>query len=152
MYRICKIFDVECGHILSKHKEKCKNPHGHSRKIEIRITAETLDTNDMIFDFKVFKLALGEYLDSFDHAIMVNNQSPEYDFYIKHYERVIGFDNCDPTTEVMAQQIYDHIKTELAKGLTYKSTNNNAYCFNDGIVLEKVRVWETASTWAEYYE
>jgi len=143
---------VECGHILSKHKEKCKNPHGHSRKIEISISANELDDNDMICDFKVFKLALGEYLDTFDHAILVNNKSAEFEFYEKHYERVIGFDNCDPTTEVMASQIYNFVKEEISKGLEYKSSQNNDYSFNKNIKLDKVRVWETASTWAEYFE
>lgn len=150
MYRICKTFEIESGHFLSKHKEKCKNPHGHTRKIEIIIRASGLDENDMVFDFKAFKLAFGEFIDQFDHAMIVNTASPDFEFYKKHYERVIGTDNVDPTTEVLAKLMFDFINTELSKGKTYKSTKGFSYKFPKGIVLERVRVWETPSTWAEF--
>ena len=48
MYRICKTFEVENAHMLSKHPEKCKFPHGHSRKIEVVISAAQLDSADMV--------------------------------------------------------------------------------------------------------
>ena len=33
-YRICKSLEVENGHMLAKHPDKCRFPHGHTRKIE----------------------------------------------------------------------------------------------------------------------
>ena len=150
MYRICKTFEIENGHFLSKHKEKCKNPHGHTRKIEVIIRASGLDENDMVFDFKAFKLAFGDFIDQFDHAMIVNSASPDFAFYKQHYERVIGTDNVDPTTEVLAKLMFDHIQKELAKGKSYQSTLGHEYRFPKGVVLERLRVWETSSTWAEY--
>ena len=151
MYRICKTFEIESGHFLSKHKEKCKNPHGHTRKIEIIVKAPGLDENDMVFDFKAFKLAFGEFIDQFDHAMIVNSASPDFAFYQKHYERVIGTENVDPTTEVLSKLMFDFIEKELGKEKSYKSTLGHEYRFPKNIVLERVRVWETPSTWAEYY-
>jgi hypothetical protein len=61
-YRICKAFRVENAHMLSKHPEKCKFPHGHSRRVEVVLSAETLDAADMVCDFKAVKLAIGEFM------------------------------------------------------------------------------------------
>lgn len=54
-YRICRIFEIENGHILSKHPEKCRFPHGHTRRVEIVFEADDLDANDMVCDFKVLR-------------------------------------------------------------------------------------------------
>ena len=61
-YRICKTFEVENGHMLSKHPDKCRFPHGHTRKIELVLEADALDGNDMVCDFKAVKEAVGEFL------------------------------------------------------------------------------------------
>ena len=34
-YRICKTLEIENGHMLSKHPDKCRFPHGHTRKVEL---------------------------------------------------------------------------------------------------------------------
>ena len=39
-YRICKSLEIENGHMLSKHPDKCRFPHGHTRKVEFVIEAE----------------------------------------------------------------------------------------------------------------
>src|SRR5947209_8102903 len=33
-FRICKTIEIENGHMLSKHPDKCRFPHGHSRRVE----------------------------------------------------------------------------------------------------------------------
>ena len=63
MYRVCKTFDIESGHMISKHPSRCRYPHGHTRKIELVLAAEELNTGDMVVDFKWVKLAVGELLD-----------------------------------------------------------------------------------------
>ena len=54
-YRICKRFEVESGHMLSRHPARCKFPHGHTRTIEVVLEAGTLDANNMVCDFKAIK-------------------------------------------------------------------------------------------------
>ena len=44
-YRICKTLEIENGHMLTHHPDKCRFPHGHSRKVEIIIEADELDLN-----------------------------------------------------------------------------------------------------------
>ena len=41
--------------MLSKHPDKCRFPHGHTRKVECVLVADTLDENEMVCDFKVVK-------------------------------------------------------------------------------------------------
>jgi hypothetical protein len=41
-YRICKTFEIENGHMLSKHPDKCRFPHGHTRKVEFTLEADAL--------------------------------------------------------------------------------------------------------------
>ena len=92
-HRICKSIEVENGHMLSKHPDKCQFPHGHSRKVEIVIESAELDENQMVCDFKIIKVALEEWLDRFDHALCMNTDDPAYtDFKARYGDRVIGFE------------------------------------------------------------
>ena len=153
MYRVCKTFEVENAHMLSKHPEKCKFPHGHSRKIELVVSASKLDEADMVCDFKVIKELMTDFLDTLDHAMCVNTADPGYKHLLALYgERIIKFENEDPTTEVIAKLIYDHFKTalrEYASGQTLKAI---PYDLRANLRIVKVRLWETNSSWAEYWE
>jgi 6-pyruvoyltetrahydropterin/6-carboxytetrahydropterin synthase len=147
-YRICKSIEVENGHMLSKHPDKCQFPHGHTRKVEIVMESSELDENQMVCDFKIIKTALGEWLDRFDHALCMNTDDPAYaDFKARYGDRVIGFEHQDPTTELMAKTIFDHATQALAE---YASSENARYPLRPEVRLVSVRVWETTSSWAEY--
>jgi len=148
MFRICKSLEIENGHMLSKHPDKCRFPHGHTRKVEFVLEAAALDENEMVCDFKIIKEAVGEWLDTFDHAMCMNTADPAYQEFKQRYgERVIGFENQDPTTEVMAKTIFDHAASALA---SYAGRGDTRYPLNPGVRLVRVRVWETTSSWAEY--
>jgi len=146
-YRICKSFEVESGHMLSKHAERCRFPHGHSRRIEVVLSAGHLDDHDMVCDFKAVKMAVGEYLDRFDHAMAINSEDPFLPALRKASERVIVFDHTDPTTEVMAKAIFDFVENRISGD---GSNHGEKYQFPAGLRLERVRVWETSTSWAEY--
>lgn len=99
-YRVCKMIEIENAHMLSKHPDKCRFPHGHTRRVEIVLEADDLDANGMVCDFKIVKTAIGEYLNGFDHALCMNTDDPMYPTFKKAYgERVIGFASTEPTTE-----------------------------------------------------
>jgi 6-pyruvoyltetrahydropterin/6-carboxytetrahydropterin synthase len=147
-YLICKTFEIENGHLLTKHPDKCKFPHGHTRKVEIYLTADDLDAHEMVCDFKIPKLVIGEYLDSLDHAMCINKEDPMYPVFEKEYNpRVIPYDG-DPTTEVMAHEIYQVFK----KGLKDYVRDKYPYILRESVRLMKVVVWETTSSFAEYWE
>ena len=93
--------------------------------------AENLDTNGMVCDFKVIKDAVGEYVDSFDHALCINTEDPMYETLKNAYgERVIEFKATEPTTEVMAKAIFDECTTRLEQ---YRQTEGNRYSLRDQV-------------------
>jgi len=150
LYRVCKSFEVESGHMLSKHPGRCRFPHGHSRRVDLVLSCETLDERDMVCDFKAVKLAVSEFLDSFDHAMAVNSQDPNLPALKEADQRVVVFEGVDPTTEVMAERIYRFLETRIAAGGTYVDDAGLEFSLRPGVTLERVRVTETSSSWAEF--
>jgi 6-pyruvoyltetrahydropterin/6-carboxytetrahydropterin synthase len=147
-YRICKTFEIENGHMLSKHPAKCKFPHGHTRKVECVLEADDLDGNDMVCDFKVLKETMEDFLEQYDHSMCMNTEDPKYtDLKSAYGDRVIGFPATDPTTEVMARTILDHLESHLKE---YAAKENPGYPLRRSVRVVKVRVWETSNSWAEF--
>lgn len=137
-FRIAKSFTIESGHLLSKHPGACRFPHGHSRTVEIIVVSDVLNGADMVCDFKAVKTAAAAAVDRFDHAFALNTADPRFaELRAAYGDRVIGFENTDPTTEVLAREIFRHVQPQLAVV---------------GVRLERVRVTETASSWGEYWE
>jgi len=149
-FRISKSFEIESGHILSKHPDKCRFPHGHSRTVEIVLSADRLDGNDMVCDFKALKEAIHAFLDSWDHALCLNSNDANRAFYEKTYgERIVVFPATDPTSEVMAKAIFDEVKRRLP---TAGQSSGARYAVPAHVRVERVRITETSSSWAEYSE
>lgn len=149
-YRICKTFEVESGHMLSKHLDLCKFPHGHSRKVEFVLEASDLNQNEMVCDFKVLYDAIGDYIKSFDHSICVNTNDPNFQKLKEAFgERVVAFEDKDPTTEVIAKRIFDEAKKRIA---AYAANPQARYPIGHRLRVVSVRVWETSCSWAEYSE
>jgi len=151
VYRVCKSFEIESGHMLSKHPGRCKYPHGHSRRVDLVIRASSLDERDMVCDFKALKLAVGAYLDTYDHALMVHSRDPILGTLSEGQQsRVIVCEDEDPTTEVMARRIYEHVSATLSRRGSYQDDKGDSFALGAGLTLERVRVTETPSSWAEY--
>lgn len=149
-YRICKSFEIENGHMLSKHPDLCKFPHGHSRKVEFILETSELDENDMVCDFKILKEAMKDFLNTLDHALCMNTDDPMYTKLKEAYgDRIIDFPNEDPTTEVIAKLIHDTLKIKLKE---YAANPDAKYPLSSDLKIIRVRLWETSSAWAEYSE
>jgi 6-pyruvoyltetrahydropterin/6-carboxytetrahydropterin synthase len=147
-YRIRKTLEIENGHMLSLHPDKCRFPHGHTRKVEFTLEADELDASGMVCDFKIIKEAVGDYLDTFDHALCMNTADKMYPVFKEAYgDRIIGFENTEPTTEVMAKAFFDACTRHLRD---YTAAPTAAYTLRESVKLVSVRVWETSSSWAEY--
>ena len=138
MYTICCSFPFDCGHFLFRSdSEICNTPHGHSWKADIVLSSEKLNNKNMVMDYLDLEKVVKEYIDRFDHAMLINTDSPHHEYFSKNCKRVIPFKSTDPTTEVIAETLYSFIGKEINK-------------IDPNIELEKVRVWETNSAWAEF--
>jgi len=147
-YSIAKTLTFESGHLLSKHRGRCRFPHGHSRTVEIVLESDQLDANDMVCDFKAVKRAMEAFLDRWDHALCVNTNDPEFDHLNRTYgERIVAFQATDPTTEVMARTIHDALQESLKTAALDPAAE---YPVPRDIRINRVRVSETATSWAEY--
>ena len=146
-FRICRSFVVESGHMLSKHPEACRYPHGHTRRIEVVVSGEGLDANDMVCDFKALKMALEHQIEALDHAMALNSGDPLLASMQGVYpQSLVIFENEDPTTEVLARWLFQTVDRILKEGFS-----EGHYTIPAGsVTLERVRVWETPNSWAEY--
>lgn len=133
--------------MLSRHPEACRFPHGHTRTVEVVVAGDNLDENGMLVDFKALKLALESHIDRYDHALAVNASDPFLPRLAEAYpdEAIVVFDG-EPTTEAIAREIFEFASRILREGF-----ESGAYRIPAGqVALERVRVWETPSSWAEF--
>ena len=149
-YRISKTFEIESGHMLSKHPDLCRFPHGHSRRVEVVFETDSLDQNDMVCDFYALKDSVRICLDKLDHAICVNTQDSHFTQLKAAFgDRVVEFEGMDPTSEVMAKNIFDIVRARLA-ALTCNPSAK--FPVRATVRVVKIRLWETSRSWAEYSE
>jgi 6-pyruvoyltetrahydropterin/6-carboxytetrahydropterin synthase len=152
MYRVCKAFEVESGHMLFKHPGRCRFPHGHTRRIEIVVASPTLDDADMVCDFKALKLAVASAMDRLDHSMALNSQDPAVQALTESDRgsgaRLVIFEDQDPTTEVLAKHIYEVVQNAVGK--RFRSHDGHEYALSASLIVERVRVSETSTSWAEY--
>lgn len=151
-YKICKSFTIESGHMLSKHPERCRYPHGHTRTVEFVLESDHLNAWDMVVDFKALKLAVKDEVNRFDHRMALNSADPTLSsLRTVHPDSVIEFVGQDPTTEVLAKHFYDFTTALLGKGSIATSPEGGTYEIPaQSVRLIRVRVTETPSSWAEY--
>lgn len=137
--------------MLSKHPERCRYPHGHSRTIEVVVASDSLDANGMVLDFKALKLALKANIDRYDHAMAINSQDPLRQAIEAVYpDSLIVFDDQEPTTEAIAKEIYDFASALFSSGFQVEKNGVHYEILAGRVRLERVRVWETETSWAEY--
>ena len=149
-FRIAKTFEVEYGHRLSKHPEKCRFPHGHSLRIEVVARGRELNDHDMLCDYKALKMVVVDVVERLDHAMALNSSDPQLEGLAAIGERVLLFDDCDPTTEVLARWIFEQMAERLAADGSVQTPSGADYEIPEDLELERVRVWETSKSWGEY--
>jgi 6-pyruvoyltetrahydropterin/6-carboxytetrahydropterin synthase len=147
-FRIAKTFTIESGHLLTKHPGACRFPHGHSRTVEVIVTSDRLDDRDMVCDFKALKTAVADIINRYDHSFSLNTSDPRFrELRAAYGERVLAFQNTDPTTEVLAREIFWEIRAQMTA-----AASDAEMPIPFSVKLERVRVTETGTSWAEYWE
>lgn len=117
------------------------------------MAGERLDANGMLVDFKALKLAVEDLIEQYDHAMAVNSEDPSLPMLLERFgdEAVVVFENQEPTTEAMAERLFIAIAAILREGFTGRGKSGVEYAIAPGAVrLERLRVWETPDSWAEF--
>ena len=79
MYKLKTKASFDSAHFLNDYDGKCSNIHGHRWTVEIKVGAETLESDTqnrgMVVDFSNLKKDLKEIADHFDHSLIMETGS-----------------------------------------------------------------------------
>ena len=140
--RVTKEFAFETAHALWNYDGPCRNVHGHSYKLFVTISGEPINDpanpkNGMVIDFGDLKKIVGkQVVKVFDHAVVISNrfENEKLDAINKMFGNVlvVGY---QPTCENIVADIADRIIAHLP----------------DNINLHSLRLYETATSYAEWF-
>jgi len=138
--RITKEFKFEMAHALDFHEGKCKNIHGHSYTLSVRVFGKPNTNNvsekGMVMDFTDLKKIVNTYIiDEVDHALMLHTNSPYLDAVKVNPIQKLKVVDYQPTCENMLI----HFSTLIRKHLP------------NGIMLHSLHIRETPTSYAEWY-
>ncbi len=130
------------AHALWNYDGLCRHIHGHSYKLIITIIGEPIeDSNDqklgMVLDFGDLKVVVKEpVVDYFDHSLVINRGAENYlpNEPNEMYDKVHLMD-FQPTCENLVLYIAEKVQARLSPG----------------IGLYSVKLYETATSYAEWY-
>ena len=153
MYRVVKSCYIDMAHRLRGHKGKCAHIHGHTYKIEISLSCETLDEMGMAVDFGDIKQNFFQpVVDQYDHwLVLCPDDVRVFDQITNHpllvllsYQEATG----NPTAEWFAKKLYDLAQGTLATPELVKRRDGYG-----GVKIDYVRVYEQlhpTESYAEY--
>jgi 6-pyruvoyltetrahydropterin/6-carboxytetrahydropterin synthase len=121
-YTLKILADFAAAHTLRNYPGDCSRMHGHNWKIEVEVTATSLNEHEMGMDFKTIKTATRELAKTLDHRYL--NDIPP-------------FDVVNPTAENIAQHFYQNLSATLN---------------NDIAKVSGVTLWETDRACVRYCE
>jgi len=117
MFKIKIEADFSAAHNLRGYKGKCEELHGHNWKVQLEAASHKLDKIGMVADFRELKNELNKVLAGMDH---------------KYLNKISYFRKVNPTSENIAEYIYNKVKAKLAN-------------------ISSVTVWESDTSSATYY-
>lgn len=96
------------AHFLENYRGKCEKMHGHTFKVEVHFSGNSLDDSGIAIDFTILKSYLGELLP--DHKVL----NEIYDF--------------SPSAENLSEYFYKKIKEDypVEKVIVWESENTAA--------------------------
>lgn len=137
---ITKVFRFEMAHALHGHGGKCAHMHGHSYRLEVTIKGTPINDpsrpdHGMVMDFAELKAIVKEHiLDRFDHALLLSERDRgAFDETNTLFGRM-EYTRFQPTCE--------NLVLEIARVLND--------CLPAGVALRDLRLWETATSYAEW--
>jgi len=162
MYTVMKEFNIAIAHRLLKHKGKCFNLHGHNLKIQVFLSSEKLNDNDMVIDFYDIKKEIGPIVDSLDHKTILNykdtlNSHVDSLSFLNDKDINIimlfdinnilkdeyNFSYPDPTSESIAKYLHDRIYSVI-----FSAKDGDTAWHNINKIT--IRIHESSTSMAEY--
>lgn len=121
MYELKVVTQFAAAHRLNNFYGKCEALHGHNWKVEIFVTADSLDEAGLVLDFGKIKSQARELLDEVDHTFL--NELP-------------AFQNQNPSSENLARYLFERLSSALN---------------DQRVQVTRVAVWESDHTSAAYF-
>ena len=143
MIRLTKEFSFESAHALWGYDGKCREVHGHSYRLFVTVKGEPISDPQspklgMVMDFGELKAIVAQQItDRLDHSfVMRRNAEAESlaEAMKSQFTNVILVD-YQPTCENMLQDFAARLKAALP----------------EGVELHSLRLHETATSYAEWY-
>ena len=125
MFEVTVEESFAAGHYLRNYRGKCENPHGHNYKVRVTLRGSELDKAGLLVDFKDLKDAIRGVIERLDHQMM-NDLEP--------------FTELNPSAENLARYFFEQTGERLRSQTAGR------------VSVKEVRVWETETTTATYYE
>lgn len=123
-FLITKKFDFEAAHFIPAFPEghKCRRMHGHSFKVEIKVSGEIDPKLGILMDFAEIKAVVKPYIDFLDHQCLNDLGEEENIELLKN-----------PTSENICIWLFHELSPKLP-------------------MLKSVVIHETCTSACEYYE
>ena len=144
---IRKLFKFENAHIVRNcTSRRCsRSIHGHSYKVEIKLSSNFLDNGQMVYDFGLMKLSIKTLIDSFDHAITIwNKDDEEYINFAKKFSERYILIPVNPSAEQFSRLFFLMIDRVL-ECMEFKNNEKD-------VKLYSVIVHETDTGYAECFK
>ena len=120
MYHLSIITSFAAAHNLLHYQGDCENLHGHNWKVEVTVSAESLDKSGLGIDFKILKKHTREVMNYLDH---------------KYLNDLEAFKDISPSSEQIARFVFEQLEKSLQE---YE------------VIIQKVTVWESDNAYAAY--
>lgn len=123
MHEVSIEMEFSSAHALRGYRGKCENTHGHNYRVEVHVRGERLDEIGLLVDFRILKDATRRVVDYLDHKNI--NDLPPFDVEL------------NPSAEHLAGYFYAEVGRQIN---------------TDRVRVHRVRVWETSTCSATYFE
>jgi len=137
---ITRRIELDYGHTLPNHYSFCSQIHGHRASVEATVKGGVIDisgdsSQGMVMDFKFLKEIMMEHIHGvLDHGFAVwKEDTQDLKFITKRNKKYLVMLD-PPTAENLAAWAYNQLVNYMP----------------DGVILMRVRWWETPNSVAEY--
>lgn len=123
--------DIPFAHRQHEHQGHCALIHGHNWSFVLHFTAETLDPNGFVVDFGDLKFIKNDLLALFDHALVLNQDDPHLDTFLRELEpqfaQITVVPNCG--AEGLAKFVLDLTNQALQMSKSSDWDDRGLRCF-----------------------